>query len=443
MSDLSIKKTNSADSLKLNSIPAPVPLARDSASVNATSLKNDNFNKAVSLNASLKVVPELENIFAGKGELKPGATGNSVTVVQRGLMILGYKEITKIDGSFGKKGSTKTAIEHFQKDQGLEVTSKIDKNTLTKLSQELDKKFAQPAIFLPEMTPIKLKEKSWGSPAVKEAYAQFAKERWQYLKSNIVETDCKGLALKFMVDFRDYYKKETGITLPFPGTSKGVKEVKPEEFTSEKTHGWAEAPLDKAKRNDYDGFKKLLAADPNESLIRGTNVRFGGISADIAARKMVETIDSRAKDGKPIAQEHPAKMSMSEKNKTPEFDINQLEDGDIVFIDHTDKGESWDHAVNILDVNKRENGTVESITIAVSAFDDLNDRDSKTLPTYPNINFYAEEVVVKFDEKGKATSSNVTWSSEPYYVHDSRYSVTSTLMETRPGGKLKIGRWAD
>lgn len=425
-------------STRVNSQPDKTE--KDSTNNQQNVFKADLFTDNTGKNPLLKSFADLDNIFNGKTELKTGDKGNSVIALQRSLVTLGYSQIKKIDGIFGEK-STLPALKQFQKDNKIKATGKLDKVTLIKLNDALNKKASEP-IIIPDMTPINIKAKSWESPELKAAYGKFVNERWEFLKGEVVETDCKGLALKFLSDFIQYYKEQTGIKLPYPGGKNGVQEVKPVKFNSKETNGWnGDLPSD-STRDDYKGFKKLKEAYPDESLIRGTNYYFPGIGADYVAKKMIKQVIS-GNNSEPIINEHPENMSIRKMQKKPEVDINQLEAGDIIFIDHTDGGKSWDHTVNILDVNKREDGSVKSIKMAVAAYDDLMDRKAETPPEYPNINFYSEEVLVKFDQNGKITSSKVNWSSEPFYINSSRYNATNTLMELKKGGTLMVGRWTD
>jgi DNA gyrase/topoisomerase IV subunit B len=57
------------------------------------------------------------------------------------------------------------------------------------------------------------------------------------------------------------------------------------------------------------------------------------------------------------------------------------------------------------------------------------------------VNTYSEEVTVELNESGHITSSEVTYSSEPSYIVDTRYSARTTLMEQKAGGKLIVARW--
>ena len=74
---------------------------------------------------------------------------------------------------------------------------------------------------------------------------------------------------------------------------------------------------------------------------------------------------------------------------------------------------------------------------------DMKDADGSTAPnSLGEVNNYAEEVTVTFDAAGKVASSKVTWSSEPSWLTESRYSARTLLMEMKPGGTISVGRWA-
>jgi hypothetical protein len=81
--------------------------------------------------------------------------------------------------------------------------------------------------------------------------------------------------------------------------------------------------------------------------------------------------------------------------------------------------------------------------LATGSFDDMKDADGSTAPTsLGEVNNYAEEVTVTFDAAGKVSSSKVTWSSEPSWLTEGRYSARTLLMEMKPGGTISVGRWA-
>ena len=83
------------------------------------------------------------------------------------------------------------------------------------------------------------------------------------------------------------------------------------------------------------------------------------------------------------------------------------------------------------------------MVLATGSFDDMKDANGATAPnSLGEVNNYAEEVTVRFDEQGRVTSSAVTWSSEPAWLVGGRYSARSLLMELKEGGTIAVGRWA-
>ena len=71
------------------------------------------------------------------GTCEPGDTGDAVKKVQKKLKNLGYYD-GSIDGDYGS--GTKAAVRSFQKKNGLNVTGKVNKNTLNKLNSSKAKK---------------------------------------------------------------------------------------------------------------------------------------------------------------------------------------------------------------------------------------------------------------------------------------------------------------
>ena len=71
------------------------------------------------------------------GTCEPGDTGDAVKKVQKKLKNLGYYD-GSIDGDYGS--GTKAAVKSFQKKNGLNVTGKVNKNTLNKLNSSKAKK---------------------------------------------------------------------------------------------------------------------------------------------------------------------------------------------------------------------------------------------------------------------------------------------------------------
>ena len=71
------------------------------------------------------------------GTCSPGDQGSAVRKVQQRLKKLGYYS-GGIDGDYGN--GTKTAVKNFQRRNGLSVTGKVNKNTLSKLNSSSAKK---------------------------------------------------------------------------------------------------------------------------------------------------------------------------------------------------------------------------------------------------------------------------------------------------------------
>jgi hypothetical protein len=126
----------------------------------------------------------------------------------------------------------------------------------------------------------------------------------------------------------------------------------------------------------------------------------------------------------------------------PEVAVSQLTPGDVIFIDHTGDGRV-DHMANVIGVERDAAGRVTSLKLATGSYDDMKDADGSTAPrSLGEVNNYAEEVTVAFGADGRVASSKVTWSSEPAWLADVRYSARTLLMELRPGGTISVGRWA-
>lgn len=96
-----------------------------------------NFNKFVSTNGA-EGLPESEGTTeygSYQGETKRYTKSKNVTTFQNALNMVGY-DSGKADGKFGPK--TKTALETFQKEYGLDSSlGKMDKSTATKLIEVL------------------------------------------------------------------------------------------------------------------------------------------------------------------------------------------------------------------------------------------------------------------------------------------------------------------
>ena len=271
---------------------------------------------------------------------------------------------------------------------------------------------------------------------IQNDYADFVKTRWEELKSEHVEIDCKGLALKFLSDFTKYYKETKNIDLPYPGDGSVVDDWA--VFTKEDPKDMATQITKETTRADY---KSVLKKNPDQEILFGTNYLFtGGADANKVANTMTKDVTSRAEDGKSIIQDHPSSMQSNKRKITPEVDINQLKSGDLIFLDHAGDGK-WDHTVNVINVEKDVKGKVQTITLAVGSYDDMRDTDPETKPSPKDINLYTEEVKIHFNKNGQATQSETTWSSEPTKLFGKRYNITNTLMDLHQGGKIKVGVW--
>ena len=102
----------------------------ETGKVNKSTLEKLNSSKA-------KKADESDKKESSDGTCAPGDSGEKVRKVQRRLKKLGYYK-SGIDGDFGNK--TKEAVKKFQKKNGLSVTGKVNKNTLTKLNSSNAKK---------------------------------------------------------------------------------------------------------------------------------------------------------------------------------------------------------------------------------------------------------------------------------------------------------------
>ncbi len=73
----------------------------------------------------------------------------------------------------------------------------------------------------------------------------------------------------------------------------------------------------------------------------------------------------------------------------------------------------------------------------------VTDANGATAPNgLGEVNNYTEEVTIDLDAAGRVARSRVTWSSEPSWLVEPRYSARTLLMEMKPGGRLSVGRWA-
>jgi hypothetical protein len=379
--------------------------------------------------------------------LASGAKGQKVVAVQYALGRLGF--LTSLaDGSYGPK--TVAAVKAFQAKQGLPETGTVDARTLAALDAAAAAHDPRPPAAKAAsaigyfsdwsklgLSKIEIKDRSkpinWKNAEVQAAYGKFVGEYWGVLKENHVEADCKTLALFFMDQFRSKLKADTGAQLALPGSSEGrVAKGTWTAATASRTGGFMSRFSQLAQvRPGYAAAQKIQELDSKHSMVQGVNLRYAGVDADAAARAATT-----------VAAWDPRLDNRGDQTR-PEVPTKDLRPGDVIFIDHTGDGK-WDHTVNVVGVERDAAGVPKKLTLAVGSFDDMKDADGKTAPNgLGEVNNYAEELEVTLDASGKITGSKVTWSSEPAYLVDARYSARTTLMELKPGGRLKVARWSD
>ncbi len=386
----------------------------------------------------------LKTAFAGPGSLPlaRGTTGDRAVAVQYGLARLGYA-VGSVDGQFGP--GTERAVKAFQAAAQLPATGVVDAATLTALDTKLSATelrtpaevsgdplayLAQAALNLPKLPALvdRSKPANWNHPELQKSYGAFVATYWEQLKTNHLECDCKTLSLFLMDQFRTKVKADLGVQLPRPAglpasTWIASTAANPKGFFSrfETLAG---------VRPGYDRAQVIQRLDPKASMIAGVNVRYAGVDANMASRAVKVTIPwSASRDN-------------AGDSAQPELPVGQLNPGDVLFIDHTGDGKV-DHMANVLKVERDAAGQVTSLVLATGSYDDMKDADGSTAPnSLGEVNNYAEEVTVTLDANGKVASSKVTWSSEPSWMSDPRYSARTLLMEMRPGGVISVGRWA-
>jgi hypothetical protein len=380
-----------------------------------------------------------------QGEIVRGASGTGVVAVQYGLGRLGYLH-DLCDGKFGN--NTENAVRAFQSASGLPVTGKVDTVLLTRLDSmvaQLDlrtpaMKATDPMVYLSDFRGLRMPEirivgtreiYNWTSPEIHVAYGNWVGSYWEVIKQNRVEADCKGMALFLMDQFRKQIKQDRFITLAHP-VLRGAPEKSWIVATRDKTRGFFSRSDSgvQVNRSGYEAVKAVEKLDPQQSMLYGVAVHYPEVSANQVARACARVWDW-----------NPAFNNGGDTSK-PELPVNQLQPGNLIFIDHTGNG-SFDHTVNVIKVEHDSANRTRKIVMAVGSFDDVRDNSSDTEPTLLSlINTYAEEVTVELDTNGRISNSLVSWSSEPDYIVRTRYSARTTLMEQKAGGKLIIGRWA-
>ena len=380
-----------------------------------------------------------------QGELVRGANGTSVVAVQYALGRLGHLH-DLCDGKFGN--NTENAVKAFQTAVGIAVTGKVTAILLTLLDIAVGRvdlrtpamQAADPLAYLSDFRGLRMPEirivgtreiYNWASPEIQVAYGNWIGAYWEVLKQNRVEADCKGMALFLMDQFRKQIKQDRFITLTHP-VLRGAPEKRWIVATRDKTRGFFSRSHSgvPANRAGYEAVKAVEKLDPQQSMLYGVAVHYPEISAHQVARACARVWDW-----------NPASNNSGDTSR-PEVPVNQLQPGNLIFIDHTGNG-SFDHTVNIIKVERDSANRTRKLVMAVGSFDDVRDNISDTEPTSLGlINTYAEEVTVELDANGRISNSVVSWSSEPDYIVKTRYSARTTLMEQKAGGKLFVGHWA-
>ncbi|HPY41440.1 MAG TPA: peptidoglycan-binding protein, partial [Thiolinea sp.] len=273
---------------------------------------------------------------------------------------------------------------------------------------------------------------------IRNAYGQFVGFYWEVMKRNRVEGDCKNIALFLMDQFRKQLREDRMIDLPHPVIRNAAAEKKWIIATSDKTQGLfsrADKLLSstgvRVQRPGYEAILKVQSLDSQHSMLYGVNVHYPQLSADQVAKSCTRLFDWNS-----------SYDNRGDSSK-PEVPVNQLAAGNIIFIDHTGDGK-FDHTVTVIKVDKDSAGRARKVVMAVGSYDDVRDASSATSVEGVGlsiVNTYSEEVTVELNEAGKITSSDVTYSSEPSYIVDTRYSARTTLMEQKAGGKLIVARW--
>lgn len=387
----------------------------------------------------------LKTAFADDGSLPlaRGAKGDRPIAVQYALARLGFA-VGTVDGQFGP--GTERAVKAFQASASLPQTGVVDQPTLGALDAKLaatelrtpaevsgtplEYLSNHAALGMPKLSPLvdRSKPADWNHPEVRSAYGEFVGAYWEHCKTNRVEADCKTLSLFLMDQFRGKVKADLGVQLPRPA---GLPASTWVAATASDPKGFfSRFETLAGVRPGYDRAQAIFRLDPKASMLAGTNLRYGGVDANMASRAVKVTIPwTAARDN-------------AGDSKVPELPVGQLNPGDVLFIDHTGDGRV-DHMANVVKVQRDAAGQVTQLVLATGSFDDMKDADGATAPnSLGEVNNYAEEVTVQLDAAGRVTSSKVTWSSEPAWLNDSRYAARTLLMELKPGGTLSVGRWA-
>jgi len=377
--------------------------------------------------------------------LAKGATGSQVIALQYTLGRLGV--LTSLaDGQFGAR--TDAAIKQFQQSVPLTATGVVDAATLAALDVAVTTRdlrtpaarAASPLAYLSDFSALGLSKVrvldtsqpvGWKHPEVQAAYRTFVSEYWPVLKQNHVECDCKTLALFFMDQFRKKVLVDTQVQLPLPRSSQGAVPASSWTSMTAARPGGLFSRFESLPtiRAGYSNAVELQKLDAKHSMIYGVNVRYAGVNADGVSKAATVVVPWS-----------PALANGGDTTR-PEIDVQSLMVGDLIFMDHAGDGK-YDHAINVVGVQRDAQGKVSTLTLGVGSFDDMKDADGATAPNgLGEVNNYTEEVTISLNAQGRVTSSAVTWSSEPGYVSKNRYSAANTIMEMKAGGTMKVGRW--
>ncbi|HVE83202.1 MAG TPA: peptidoglycan-binding protein [Myxococcales bacterium] len=390
----------------------------------------------------------LRNAFGDGAELFPPTDGSPQAVALE--YALGRLGLLGRTGHGAFDGAAQEALASFQAAHALPATGKLNRATLDTLDSALAAlprevpavRSGDPMKYLSDfdargLSKVAVHDRSrpvdWSHPEIQAAYGKFVGEYWDVMKENRVETDCKTLALVFMDQFRGKVKRDLGVELPLPKSEEGrVPPLQWKAATAQKTLGYfSRVDALPHVRDGYAQARAIQKLDPDASLIPGVDLLAPEIDANMVGRA-----------AKTVVPWDPARDNKGDRSR-PEVPVDQLRPGDLIFIDHTGDGR-WDHTINVVKAERDADGHVRKLVLAVGSFDDMKDSDGSTAPRGGfEINNYAEEVTVDLDASGKIVRSETTYTSEPQYLVKPRYSATNTLMELRPNGRIKVGRWGD
>ncbi len=372
-----------------------------------------------------------------------GDNSDRVAAVQLALGRLGFVK-KPVDGDFGPH--TEQAVRAFQRQFGLAETGIVDALTLNKIDEEHSNRdfrseaaehpkpleylsnFA--ALGLDRLLPVGASPR-WNDPATQAAFATFCQLYWEVMKKNVIEADCKTIALFLMDQFRKKAQLDTGNELRRPGQpGNPLPKLVWNTFTARNAGGnFSKASGRTQLRAEYKGAVVIERLMPEHSMIRGVNLSVNLVCAEVA----------------PCAREISRRKPHNRgDHRIPEIEINDLAPGRMIFMNH-DGDNDFDHAITVIAVDRKD-GRVSRVVLAVGSYDDVKD----SLPSTPvksraDTNNYAEEVVIEFDEAGMVVDADAdpTWASEPLYLRGKEYTAKNTIMDKNPRARMIVARWAD